>query len=202
MKKEEKIEVMFESILLELEKITKNISSKKLEDDIEDAVIEESSTDQIYDQLNEIKQRIGSINIGISQVGQINGRIDDLKRMLSHPEYVQKNQSETHHYFWFFPDLKGWISLIKRGSVAWIAVLMLILSGALNYYMGKEWFHLKGQDTKYEYLRIKGDTETITTLDSLWNIEHIKERIVEIVKREELKKEAETPQPTQHIKSN
>ena len=192
MKKEEKIEVMFESILLEMEKISKSISNKNFEEKIEDSVIDESSTDQIYDQLESVNKRIDKLNVMADHLGPINANLHDIKWRIENAEHIPKGKRESFHYIWFFPDLKGWLSLIKRGTVAWLSIALLILSVGINYYLGKDYFYLKEQDSKYQYLKLSGDKIPLDELDSLWNIKSFRDSKLAFI--DEAKSDTKTPQ--------
>ncbi|XOV94600.1 MAG: hypothetical protein ACFHWX_07830 [Bacteroidota bacterium] len=197
MKKEEKIEVMFESILLEMEKISKSISNNKFEDVINESVIEESSTDQIFDQLEGINKRLDRLNIKKDNLGSIDAKLHDIKWRIENAEHIPKSKSESFHYIWFFPDLKGWLTLINKGKVAWISVVLLLLSMGLNYYMGKDYFFLKGQNSKYKYLKYSHYDIPLSELDSLWEIERYRERILNYVSEVEAAVESENSDSTQ-----
>ena len=102
----DRVEMLLEAIYSKVERMETIMDRKPVTDQSQ-----QSATDFPGDtELQEIKQQLASIR-------------DDLNNTQSPPAAVQ-----NHHYLWFFPDLKEWISTLRRGK---FVVLFSLLSLAL-----------------------------------------------------------------------
>lgn len=189
MKREEKIEVMFESILVELEKLSKAKPSSDAESkdkSISDP-IQESVSDEMLDLLKSINDRMRNLDLNAEYFESLESRIEDLPSRLHPQNTITQSKKDHHHYFWFFPDLKGWLTLIKKGKVTWVLGILLIASLSVNYYLGKDYNSLKEQDQKYNYLKFSNDKVSPTELDSLWEIKSYREEKLALIEEAEKK---------------
>jgi len=108
-------------------------------------------------ELQEIKQQLTHIR-------------DDLNNTQSPPATVQK-----HHYLWFFPDLKEWISTLRRGK---FVVLLSLLSLALLTVMLLKYPVFKNYQEnyyKYQYLFYASEeSESLKKYDEEWDVDSLR----------------------------
>jgi len=95
---------------------------------------------------------------------------DDLNNAQSPPAAVQK-----HHYLWFFPDLKEWIGILRRGkfvvllSLLSLALLTVILLRYPDYKDYLESYY------KYQYLfYASDDAESLKKYDQEWDVDSVR----------------------------
>jgi len=143
----DRMEMLLEAIYSKVERLETIIDQKPAKDQ------SQQSATAIPDntELQDIKQQLASIQ-------------SDLNNTQSPPAAVQK-----HHYLWFFPDLKEWISTLKRGkfvvlfSMLSLALLTVILLKYPNYKDYQESYY------KYQYLfYASDDAESLKKYDEEW----------------------------------
>lgn len=102
---------------------------------------------------------------------QLTGIRDDLNNKQAQSESVRK-----HHYLWFFPDLKEWLTTLKSGK---FMVLLSLLSLALLTVILLEYPDYKNYQKsyyKYQYLFYASeDEESLKKYDEEWAVDSLKE---------------------------
>ena len=109
-------------------------------------------------------------NVELQEIKQqLTGIRDDLNRTQAQSAAMQK-----HHYLWFFPDLKEWLTTLKRGkfvvlfSLLSLALLTVILLKYPDYKDYQESYY------KYQYLFYASeDAESLSKYDEEWGVDSV-----------------------------
>ncbi|MEQ9404338.1 MAG: hypothetical protein RIM99_12165 [Cyclobacteriaceae bacterium] len=177
MNKDEKIEVMFESILAELEKLTKALqNSTNLSND-------DSETFKILEAINKLGDKISDQEESID-LGDLERKMESIKEAIESKGNSFIAKEKHHHYFWFFPDLKEWFGMISRAKFTWFLAVILVISLGFNYYFGKDYQSIQDANNKYDYLKFSDQPISTKELDSLWQDENWRGEKMEFLESE------------------
>ena len=177
MNKVEKIEVMFESILAELEKLTKALKdSSSHMDDSDDGL-------KILDAINELQDKLTAQKVSVD-LGDLEQKFETIRKDIESKGSSFVTKEKHHHYFWFFPDLKEWFSMISKAKLIWFIAIVLAVSLGLNYYFGKDYQSLRNTTNKYDLLKFSDQPISIQELDSLWKDEQWRKEKLEFIEAE------------------
>jgi hypothetical protein len=171
MTKEEKIEIMFESILSELEKIDKHLIDKK------PGIVQNDASDPTGE-LKMLIDKLGSIKIPFNNhaTSQVIEKLDKLLSIVSSSVDSQIIKERNH--------LKSGSTLtLKKSSFGFnikrltrLIIILLIGSFGLNIYMYKDYQHYRQSHQKYMFLYYSGNQKYLSELDSLWNIDSLRQK--------------------------
>jgi len=180
MNREEKIEIMFESILSELEKISNSLKDSQPDE------IQENHSHEINNLVEKLQEQMANLKV-TPDTTDLEQKIESLKSQLGNQGGSFVTKEKHHHYFWFFPDIKGWLTLINKAKVTWFFGVVLVISLGLNYYLGKDFRSLQETQDKYEYLKFSKDPFSIPELDSMWRNDDWRNEIINFVESERAK---------------
>ena len=173
MTREEKIEVMFESILLELERITKALGKGN----IGKVQNSESTLEQKFDNL---LLKLGALKIPVYKpdLNPIQKKLDTIMESLTNgtdrPIKYPQNQKISH---WFFRT--------HTNKIAWIFSLLFLASLSFNYYLVKDYDLYKQSHLKYRLIYYSGNKKYLHEIDSIWKIDSLRQQRLRFIEDHE-----------------
>ena len=170
---EEKIEVMFESILLELERITKALGKGN----IGKVQNSESTLEQKFDNL---LLKLGALKIPVYKpdLNPIQKKLDEIMESLTHgsDESIKHFQNQKIRH-WFFRT--------RPNKIAWIFSLLFLASLSFNYYLVKDYDRYKQSHLKYRLIYYSGNEEYLHEIDSIWKIDSLRRQRIRFIEDQE-----------------
>jgi hypothetical protein len=171
MTKEEKIEIMFESILSELEKIDKHLIDKKPR-------IIQNDTGDPTGELKMLIDKLGSIKIPFNNhaSSQVIEKLDKLLSIVNLSIDGQGNKEKNHQKTRSTVTLKKSFFGFNIKRLTRVIIILLFGSFGLNIFMLKDYQHYRQSHQKYMFLYYSGNQQYLSELDSLWNIDSLRQK--------------------------
>ena len=178
MTREEKIEIMFESILSEMEKISKLLGStnpKKVQND-------QSVLVQKFDTLI---QKLNSLKIPVYKpdLGPVHKKLDAIvNHLMGSIENVNvgvlNNQNGQ-----FFPTFRRWLKKAFSSKMSRAFIVLLLSSLGFNFYLVRDYDVYKQSHLKYMFIYYSGNENYLHELDSIWRIDSVRQRRLRFIER-------------------
>ncbi len=192
---EEKIKLMLESMMTNVELIERNTRGLDAE--------------ALKKELRVLSQRVGSGTAKAIGLEGLEQKMTDLQNSLrSTGNQNMSSKVSNHHYLWFFPDLKEWLQLARRGiPVIILSVISLLLAGliVLKY---QDYQNYRDNSYKYQYLYFATDEQRpFEKFEQEWQVDSIKQARIHWVDQRrlllnsEIQKEHEIKQLQQQLDS-
>lgn len=168
MTREEKIEIMFESILSEVERVGKLIEGKDLQK-------VQNGSESIEEKIDNLSEKILNIRIPIPQSDTVPilKRLDELSQQIKPTQPGSKCSSSTSRKVL---NLRSNI-----GSLFLTGLVIFLLSIAANIYYLVQVPSLQETSQKYQFIYHSGNAEYLDRLDSLWKIDSIRNEYLEFI---------------------
>jgi len=185
MKQEEKIEVMLEAIFKSLEQISKKLEREPGGEEL--AGIKED----LEDFTNKLAQIPAPNRRELNILNEKLNTLIERSAYQKSPYTSSEERVKHHHYFWFFPDVKEWLMMVRSSSIGWVLGGVLLLSVGLNWYLGKDYYRFRESDLKYQFIKHAGNEDYIWDLDSAWQIDSIRNAWIDHAVKQEAIPQAE-----------
>ncbi len=169
MTREEKIEVMFESILLELEKITNALGKGSIGKVQNPGSLLENKFDDLLLKLGAIK-----IPVYKPDLNPIQKKLDEIMETLTNGNVESIHAKNLRFPSWFFRT--------RSNKIGWMFGLLFLASIGFNYYMAKDFDRFRQNHFKYLFIYHSGNKEYLQELDSLWQIDSQREQRLQFIK--------------------
>jgi hypothetical protein len=171
MTREEKIEIMFESILSELEKIDKHLIDKK------PGIIQNDTSDP-NSELKMLIDKLGSIKIPFNNPAssQVIEKLDKLLSIVSSSIDCQRIKENIRQKTGYDVTLKKSFFGLNIKRLTRVIIILLFGSFGLNIYMFKDYKRYRQSHQKYMFLYYSGNQQYLSELDSLWNIDSLRQK--------------------------
>ncbi len=168
MTREEKIEIMFESILSEVERVGKLLEGKDLQK-------VQNGSQTLEEKIDNLSERILNIRIPVPQsdVTPILNKLDEMSQLLKAPR-----PGSTGVYS---PSQKSLNLKSKVGRIFLAGLVFFLVSLGANIYYFVSVPSLKETSQKYQFIYHSGNTEYLERLDSLWQIDSVRNEYIEFI---------------------
>ena len=170
---EEKIEVMFESILSEMENISKKLGGT----DLGKLQSGSSGLKQKFDALSE---KILNLKIPLNKpdLNPIHEKLDAIVKQLKTSKTVlgPGDLGSQHRSLFAF----------RRSGIILIIIVLFSGSLGLNFYLADDYDQYKEGYQKYQFIYYSGNKEYLDELDSLWRIESIRSDYLQFVEKRKM----------------
>jgi hypothetical protein len=168
---EEKIKLMLESMMTNVELIERNTRGLDAE--------------ALKKEIHTLSQKVGSGTTKAIGFEGLEQKMTDLQNSLKTAgNQNMSNKVSNHHYLWFFPDLKEWLQLARRGTpVIVLSVIALLLAGfiVLKY---QDYQAYRDNSYKYQYLYFATDEQRpFEQFEQEWQLDSIKQAWIQWVDR-------------------
>ncbi len=165
MTREEKIEIMFESILAEIEKVSKDLESgnhQKVQD----------GSSNLEEKIETLSKRILNLKIPMPRLDltPILDRLDNLPTHIDNNPTVRSSSDKGSS----LRPVIDRISRIFSTPFTLIIVVILFASLATNIYLARRNLQIGESHDKYQFIYYSGNQEYLDQLDSLWRIDSIR----------------------------
>ena len=168
MTREEKIEIMFESILSEVERVGKLLEGKDLQK-------VQNGSESVKEKIDNLSDRILNIRIPVPQSNTVPilNKLDELSQQLKSTQPSSGGSNST-------PQIG--LNLGSNFGKVFIAglVLFLVSLGANIYYFARV-PSLQETSQKYQFIYHSGNAEYLERLDSLWQIDSVRNEYIEFI---------------------
>jgi len=167
LKYEEKIKLMLESIITDVELIEKNTRGLDVK--------------ALKKELKAISQKAGASVPNRTGLEALEQKVTDIQNSLTGSTGFSK-QVNNHHYFWFFPDLKEWLQLARRGlPLMVLAIISLLLAGFMAFKY-TDYQTYRDNSYKYQYLYYASqDEDQFRNYEQEWTLDSIKQARIQWV---------------------
>ena len=168
MTREEKIEIMFESILSEVERVVKLLEGKDLQK-------VQNGSGSVEEKIDNLSERILNIRIPVPQsdTGPILNKLDELSKQLKPTQPGSNGSSST--------SPKGLNLKSNTGRVFLAGLVLFLVSLGANIYYFMRVPSLEEISQKYQFIYHSGNTEYLDLLDSLWQIDSLRNEYIEFI---------------------
>ncbi len=173
MTREEKIEIMFESILSEVERVGKLLEGKDLQK-------VQNGSQSLEEKIDTLSEKILNIRIPVPQsdTGPILKRLDELSQLLKTTQ-PGSNGIDT-------VSQKGLNLGSNFGKVFFAGLVIFLISIGANIYYFVNVPSLQETSQKYQFIYHSGNAEYLDRLDSLWQIDSIRNQYIEFIDNKNL----------------
>ncbi|MEQ8339140.1 MAG: hypothetical protein RIA62_17395 [Cyclobacteriaceae bacterium] len=168
MTREEKIEIMFESILSEVERVGKLLEGKDLKK-------VQNGSESVEEKIDNLSEKILNIRLPVPQsdVTPILNKLDELSQLLKAPRTGSNSVSSSSQKS---------LNLRSNTLRVFIAGLVLFLSSiGANIYYFMSVPTLQENNQKYQFIYHSGNAEYLERLDSLWQIDSVRNEYIEFI---------------------
>ncbi|MEQ8552123.1 MAG: hypothetical protein RIC06_10540 [Cyclobacteriaceae bacterium] len=168
MTREEKIEIMFESILSEVERVGKLLEGKDLQK-------VQNGSQSLEVKIDNLSERILNIRIPVPQSNTtpILNKLDELSHQLKSTQPGSSGNSSN--------SSKGLNLRSNTGSVLLAGLVLFLVSLGVNIYYLVSVPSLQETTQKYEFIYHSGNAEYLDRLDSLWQIDSVRNEYIEFI---------------------
>ncbi len=162
MEHDEKIKLMIEAMMTNVELIERNtrgLDAKALKKELET-----------------LSKKVGAGVPDTAGLEALEKKVTAIQKSLksANPSGFSK-QVSNHHYLWFFPDLKEWLQLVRRGlPIIVLSIVSLLLAGfiTLKY---PDYQKYRDNSYKYQYLYYATqDQAPFMQFEQEWSVDSIK----------------------------
>lgn len=173
MRREEKIEIMFESILSEVERVGKLLEGKDLQK-------VQNGSQSLDEKIDNLSERILNIRIPVpySDVTPVLNKLDALSQHLKSTQPVSNGSSSTSRKVLSLKSKTG------RGFLAGLVLFLVSLGANIYYWVRVPSLHETSQ--KYEFIYHSGNAEYLDRIDSLWQIDSVRNEYMEFISNKNL----------------
>ena len=152
---EEKIKLMLESMMTNVELIEKNtrgLDAKALKKE-----------------LQAINQKAEADTTKFTGLESLEQKIIDIQKSLEAPTSNTVSKVSNHHYLWFFPDLREWLKTINHAKAIVFLILVSVSLLVLIAWNFKNYQSYRSSHYKYQYLfYVAEDQESLVRYDQEW----------------------------------
>lgn len=168
MTREEKIEIMFESILSEVERIGKLLEGKDLKK-------VQSGNPDLESKIQTLSDRIMNIRIPVPQSDSrpIMDKLEELMDLIQSSHSIPPPGIVSHGNLLNFSSRFGKIMIV-------LAILFLVSIGG-NFYYVLNVPPLRETSLKYQIIYHSGNAEYLDQLDSLWQVDSIRNEYIQYI---------------------
>ncbi|MEQ9218916.1 MAG: hypothetical protein RLO17_12790 [Cyclobacteriaceae bacterium] len=168
MTREEKIEIMFESILSEVERVGKLLEGKDLQK-------VQNGSQSVEEKIDTLSEKILNIRIPVPQSDTVAilNKLDELSRLVQTQSSIPNSGGETHSKFL---NLKG-----NFGKVFLAGLVLFLVSLGANIYYFVRVPSLQETSQKYRFIYHSGNAGYLDRLDSLWRIDSVRNQYIEFI---------------------
>ncbi len=168
---EEKIKLMLESIMTNVELIERN--TRGLDAEV------------LTKELHELSQRIGTRTKSSIELEGLEQKIANLENSLrAAGEQSLTNKINSHHSLWFFPDLKKWLRTFRRGRFVLLLASISLVLLIFTFLKHSEYKKYQVGYYKYQYLLIASDdNKSLKKYEEEWGLDSVRGIRVKWVKR-------------------
>ena len=178
MTREEKIEIMFESILSEMEKISKLLGSTNPKKVQNDQSILVQKFDILIQKLNSLK-----IPLYKPDLGPVHNKLDVIMTHLKGPIENDNGKVLNHQNGQFFPTFIRWLNKAISSKMSRAFIVLLLSSLGFNYYLVRDYDEYKQSHLKYMFIYYSGNENYLRELDSIWRIDSLRQRRLGFIER-------------------
>ncbi|XOV91521.1 MAG: hypothetical protein ACFHWX_15065 [Bacteroidota bacterium] len=168
MTREEKIEIMFESILSEVERVGKLLEGKDLQK-------VQNGSQSLEEKIDNLSERILNIRIPVpkSDTRPILKKLDELSQQLKPTQPGSNGNSSASQ--------KSLNLRSNIGKVFLAGLVLFLVSLGANIYYFVSVPSLQETSQKYQFIYHSGNAEYLDRLDSLWQIDSVRNEYIEFV---------------------
>lgn len=168
MTSEEKIEVMFETILIELENLNKNLKDSDL------GKVQLSSTN-LEQRFKDFSDKILDLKIPVYKppMAPVHQKLDQIIRQMDQPKSAGTFGKISRMTQTKFSRLKSILS--------WMIIILFSGSVIVNIYLSNNYNRYQNGYMKYMFLYQTGKHKILEELDSLWKVDSIRSSYIELI---------------------